>query len=241
MADIIGITVKRGTWIGSISLDASLSEGHSMTAEATDHPVEQGSSISDHVHIKPRVVTIEGIISNHPIKLPASQVDGVNEVDVEFEWKAVPNLPVQLGGPGLLGAATGALVSAVGGDVQKGSAKGFEPPFDRVQSVREELDRIWKEGEPIDIVTTLAVYHDMVIESLEITRSAGSSSIMNFTATCKQISLVSTGLVVAPPEPKVERGKEEKDRGKQAAGPASEVNADKGKSLLAAGVDSLLG
>lgn len=48
-------------------LDASLSETHAQDAEATDHPVEQGANITDHVRPKPQMLTIEGFVSNTPV------------------------------------------------------------------------------------------------------------------------------------------------------------------------------
>lgn len=49
-----------------LTLDASLSESHSAEAEATDHPVEQGANITDHIRPKPQMLTIEGFVSNTP-------------------------------------------------------------------------------------------------------------------------------------------------------------------------------
>lgn len=54
--------------IGSIQLDASVSEIHSSQADITEFPVEDGSNITDHINKKPDVVQIEGIVSNTPIK-----------------------------------------------------------------------------------------------------------------------------------------------------------------------------
>ncbi len=53
-----------------LTLDASLSETHAQEAEATDHPVESGSNITDHVRPKPQMLTLEGLISNTPIVNP---------------------------------------------------------------------------------------------------------------------------------------------------------------------------
>lgn len=56
-----------------IQLDASISEDHSVEAEVTEHPVEEGADISDHVRRKPDRLTIQGWISNHPILINASE------------------------------------------------------------------------------------------------------------------------------------------------------------------------
>lgn len=53
--------------IGSVTIDASVSETHSDTSDVTENPVEQGAKITDHVQIKPKQLTIQGVISDTPI------------------------------------------------------------------------------------------------------------------------------------------------------------------------------
>lgn len=53
--------------IDSIELDASISESHVGEVEVTEHPVEQGANVTDHVRPKPDTLTIEGFVSNTPL------------------------------------------------------------------------------------------------------------------------------------------------------------------------------
>jgi len=53
--------------IGSISVDASISESHVTSADITENPVEEGAKITDHVQIKPKQLTMTGVISDSPI------------------------------------------------------------------------------------------------------------------------------------------------------------------------------
>jgi hypothetical protein len=60
--------------IGSVQLDASVREVHTSTATVTDHPVELAqdggpSSVTDHIHIRPLQIRIQGIVSNTPLQL----------------------------------------------------------------------------------------------------------------------------------------------------------------------------
>lgn len=55
------------TQIGALTLDCSVTESHHGEVETTDHPVEQGADITDHVRPRPDSLTIEGIVSNTPI------------------------------------------------------------------------------------------------------------------------------------------------------------------------------
>lgn len=67
--------------IGTIWIDVSLSETHTLTAEVSEHPVEDGSNISDNVRPAPRTVQLEGLVTNHPTELPLSHAGGVRATD----------------------------------------------------------------------------------------------------------------------------------------------------------------
>lgn len=59
--------VKRNARIGEITIDASVSETHTMTATVTTHPVERGSDITDNVYKNPDAISMTGVISDTPI------------------------------------------------------------------------------------------------------------------------------------------------------------------------------
>ena len=207
--------------IGTVVVDGSIHELHSISGEATEHPIEDGATIADHYHLRPRKYQIDGIITNQPLELPSSNVSGVREVDKPFTWKANPTifggtpLSTSVGGAGLIGMVGGAIASAAGLDQHTGMARGFEPEFNRVASAREELIKYMTDGAPIEITTALEVYPNMVIESFDIDRDKSTGDSMKFSITALQIRIVSTEFSVAPPLPKVERGKPASDKGKK--------------------------
>lgn len=53
--------------LGELVIDAVIKETHELRATATEHPVESGSTIVDHIHSDPVTVQIEGVISNTPM------------------------------------------------------------------------------------------------------------------------------------------------------------------------------
>src|SRR4051812_43565615 len=67
--------------IGTIWVDVSISEKHSLSAAVTEHPVESGSNITDHVRPEPRVIQIEGLVTNHPVEMPLSHAGGAQATD----------------------------------------------------------------------------------------------------------------------------------------------------------------
>ena len=59
--------LRRKNKVGSLEIEATLSEQHNMTATVSKFPVEGGSIVSDHIVNDPEKVTLECFISNTPI------------------------------------------------------------------------------------------------------------------------------------------------------------------------------
>lgn len=66
MATVNLVFDKINAQIGIVTLDASVLETHTGVNEVTDHPVEEGTNIVDHVRSKPDELRIEGLIVNTP-------------------------------------------------------------------------------------------------------------------------------------------------------------------------------
>lgn len=56
-----------GVTIISLELDATLAESMTHTAIVTEHPVEEGSNIADHVRVEPVKLSLEGMVTNHAV------------------------------------------------------------------------------------------------------------------------------------------------------------------------------
>lgn len=61
-------------FVETLSLDAVLSSEEGLQAQATRHPVESGSTISDHIIVQPKTLRLQGLVTATP--LPAKR-DGV--------------------------------------------------------------------------------------------------------------------------------------------------------------------
>ena len=55
------------TMIGDLALDCTVTETHTATSTVTEHPVESGSNITDHIRPDPVQLSITGIVSDTPI------------------------------------------------------------------------------------------------------------------------------------------------------------------------------
>lgn len=56
------------TRVGLLRLDATLQELHERNSRITDHPIEGGSMVQDHIVRQPRKLTIEGYITDTPLR-----------------------------------------------------------------------------------------------------------------------------------------------------------------------------
>jgi hypothetical protein len=61
----------------SVEVDAIVREHPRAKATATEHPVESGVAVTDHVRAGPRTLSLEGVISDAPTRVPGTHMDGV--------------------------------------------------------------------------------------------------------------------------------------------------------------------
>ncbi len=155
-----------------IEIDATVRETHTLTATVTEHPVEAGASVVDHVRPEQPRITLEGVISNTPIRVPGTHMDG----------------------------ATGRVEKVELGEDRAANVLRFSGPFDRVGTVRDLLAVLIDSGTLVTIRTSLLVYEDMVLHRLEIPRDAGLGNTLRFTMDAVRIRLVDTQTVEAPEE-----------------------------------------
>lgn len=93
----------------------------------------------------------------------------------------------------------------------------------RAQELYEDLIALKESAQPVDVVTTLREYEDMVIESVQVPRNARWGKSVRVTIQLTNVRKVSAQEVESP-DPEPEAAKPKVDKGNQ---PATEVGADK--------------
>jgi len=76
------VTGQSKAVLGTFRLDVSLQETHSMDAEVTDNPVEDGTLVSDHIILKPQALNIEGLVTETPIRFLSGIRDALSDSGV---------------------------------------------------------------------------------------------------------------------------------------------------------------
>ncbi len=153
-----------------LKIDATRAEDHSFKAKATQHEVEDGANISDHVIKTGRVVSIDGVVSDDPISIAAAAVGNIAGIS--------GNVVGGLGGA----VATGA-VSKLGSEL---IANGSKPSKDAV----DILEYIYEESIPLMITTSIKTYTNMIMESLNIPRNSRNANSLEFKAFALSIVII---------------------------------------------------
>ena len=63
------------TKIGSVTIDAVISESATSKATLTKNPVEKGADTTDHIRIEPMTFTARGIVSDTPVQLAGNLIN----------------------------------------------------------------------------------------------------------------------------------------------------------------------
>lgn len=130
-----------------IPIDAITSESFDFTSDITSHPVETDTDISDHVILKPRTLSLEGVVSETPLFLNQSLLAVGAAAAGQLGDKAI----------GSLGRVAG---SAAGGLAGKSVAGllGIADYSNRLTDAIDELTKARNEKTPIIIQTGLRRY-----------------------------------------------------------------------------------
>lgn len=207
-------TDENGTSIELIKIDATRAEEHVLSSKATSHEVEDGSDISDHVIKNGRSLTINGVISDHPINLLAAASGNIAGI--------VGNITEGFT-RGIVTGATSKLGSTL---LSKNQGKPSKNAMDM-------LDYIYEGNIPLTIITGLKTYTNMMMEKLNVPRQVRTVNALEFSASFREIRIVGSEIVDIPAAVTSNEGNipEKKEGKKPTSIPDSSVSG-KGSSLL---------
>lgn len=219
--------------IGDVWVDVTIREGHGISAEVTEHPVELGSDVTDHIRPTPRSVQIEGVVSNTPIELPGSHTDGARIDPLPLQIEGEPSVGAIGIVPGVdqATAILGALrIQATTPRVFAATPLRWTQEFDRITAVHSALVQTVQESRLVTLVTGLEVYANMAIEDLHAERTGqGGGRYLQFSASLRQVRIVRSQ-TAALPDPVVPRGLPSQSRGKQATSEVDPSTLNEGAS-----------
>ncbi len=179
--------------------DVILAEFHENVAEISDHAVEVGSNIADHVRPLPDRLSLTGYTSNQPIvRNPFTQRGEIESVSLNPPLWTPPLEPT----PGSL--VRNAIAAVEGGIFGAPEAVAtvltFSETFNATAETHELLVEFLDNAVPLQIITGLRSYDGVVLERVGAPREAGDSGVA-FALDIKKLRIVESGTVTAPPVP----------------------------------------
>lgn len=159
-----------GLAAGAVELDATTLIGFESAAEVTEHPVERGPSVGDHIRPMNGTVTLEGIITDAPIVLPSTQAQGVS----------VASGTVSLPGGG----------TAV--------AQRFSGTINRVRLCDETLRELVEAGALVTLTSGLRTVDSLAITRYAPERNADTGNSMKVTMAFKRVRIATTARAPVP-------------------------------------------
>jgi hypothetical protein len=153
-----------------IQLDCSLKENHARESTPTKFPVEDGTSVSDHLILSPFDLDITGLITDTPI-------GGTQQLLTEVATSAAASLIPPVG----VVAASGAFA------LFKALSNSSSPSV----AAYVQLLQLQANKQPFDVLTSLYRYPNMWIAGLSAPRDAETGKTLMFTMKLTQLILVS--------------------------------------------------
>lgn len=218
-----------------LTFDAIINELHETVSEVTDHPVEVGVNVADHVRPLPDRVSLLAYVTNQPI------LEGERGALTSFKLDVPKFTPPLEPTPGSIFRSTVAAVEGLlfGEPENTAQVVAFPSFFDAIGETYDTLLEFQKNAVLLQIVDNLRNYENMVIERVAAPRTVGDSGV-EFGIDLRQLRIVTSGEVAAPPVPEEPRGQGKGNKGGQGAKPTGEgEDAKKPRSLALQGLQSL--
>lgn len=225
---------------GAVTLaefDIDENETHDLTNVITEHPVEVGSDIADNVRPQLRRFSVQGFVSDSPLLSNPGVVAIASYVDVELQ---IPDYPQIISESALIGAAIGAVGSALFGAPKKPKARLLT--LSDSKSRKREMFRILEDAQvnarEISVLTSMTTYENMCIEEIVVTREPNSGNGASFNVSLKEIVFV-TSEVTDAPEPAELTGSSKTSSGSQNVSDAAAKKDANNKTVAKKSYDAL--
>lgn len=168
-----------------LEFDVVITEGHEITATLTEHPVERGADLADHKRPGPRLLRLEGLVTNTPLGAPPRTGGELEDVTASTQSTA-----------------------------SKANVLKFSDSFDRVTKMLDKLTELTEGAQLLTIVTDVRTYEDAQLVGVTAPRTADGGDSITFALEIVQVRIADTQEVGAPVA-RSPRGRRSRDNGAQ--------------------------
>jgi hypothetical protein len=197
--------------LGQLHFDAVLTEDHERTTEVTEHPVEQGTAIVDHVRPLAHRVRLTVFVSNTPVY----SREGIQDAQVADVEAGGQHTLLAGGLSGLLDRGLQAVGLQDKFPIQIGvNVMAFDQDFDFVKDAFDVMTELRDTATLLQVATPRQLYVNMILKTINMHRDPGTGTSANFELEFQQIRVVDSNIVDAP-LPSVPRATPVTDTGKK--------------------------
>lgn len=158
---------------GALEVDATMTRGWETAAEVSEFPVESGTDVTDNIRAKNGTITMEGVISNTPVVLPSTQMDGIT-------------------------LAPGSVALPGGDGAQKATLFRWSGVFDRRKACDGILRAISEAGAPVSLTTSLRTMTDLGITRYKVDEDGDTGESLKFIMEFKALRIATTQRAPVP-------------------------------------------
>jgi len=198
-----------------LTFDAVTSEQYDLETQVTEHPIEKGSPLVDHVRPLPVRITLEGLVTDTPVFLPEDHTDGMvsSNFQVETPRQTLADQVQRHGG--VAGVGFGTPIEA---QIAASAARNITFPGkrgavrtnvgNRKRLIVATLLRLRAQASQLTVETPLRRWENMVLANASVTRAPKAQMKVQLTLQEVQGAVVTALQVV----PKVSTGRTNKPR-----------------------------
>lgn len=196
MSTVITWTDDAGAVV-SMVFDVDNQETHEFSTQITEHPVEQGADVADHVRDELESFRLEGYVSDSPTVSNGDISQSAALKTIELQ---IPEMPTLISLSGAISAGVSAVGSAIFGAPKPPKAQivTFDNTRSRKKQTLELLNKTRTQHKLIRILTKMKDYENMLIQQITATRAPQDGTGANFVVAFREVEFVSSEIVAAP-------------------------------------------
>lgn len=219
----------------TLDVDLVVTATDDRSAKLTEHPVETGANVADHIVYSSGKFKIEIAQTQTPIE----EVDGFSQQTLTIKFAKSPvrgltALAIQAVG----NLVSGSSVFGGGADEDSMDLQTLQAtsPVDRVADLHDKLLDIFQNAYPVTVTFKGRVYPQFLILGIKLTHNKGEFGLGRFSLDVEEYPTVSTATATLP-DPKDLRAKANKSQGKKGATEAK-PDTSRLRSVLKSGLDA---
>lgn len=169
-------TDARGDIVG-LDIDVAKVVTFERAAEVTEHPVENGSPVADHIRTVNGAFTLEGIISDTPLRIPRTHTRGLSRSPTSVDL-------------------------SVAGERVQVQLQRWSGTLDRRRACYEALNALVRDRRAVTLTTRLETIENLAVTRVQVTDDEEAGNALKVSLGFSQLRIAGTARAPVPALPR---------------------------------------